>query len=102
MSTLKASNKNSNKIFSRKYLIICDKKIFKNIGHTILRVSCTLVHFFQVKFDPENATYKALHLWHTLRKKCPYSVLFWSIFSDWIQRDPEYSVRSRENADQTV
>ena len=62
MSTLKASNKNSNKIFSRKYLIICDKKIFKDIGHTILRVSCTLVHFFQVKFDPENVTYEALHL----------------------------------------
>ena len=42
----------------------------------------------------------------TLRKKCPYSELFWSAFShirtqyEEIQSISPYSVRMRENADQ--
>ena len=37
----------------------------------------------------------------SLRKKCPYSELFWSAFSphsDWMLRISQYSVRMRENA----
>ena len=43
---------------------------------------------------------------HTLRKKCPYSELFWSAFSrirteyGEMRSISPYSVRMRENADQ--
>ena len=44
--------------------------------------------------------------WYALRKKCPYSELFWSVFSrirteyGEILRISPYSVRMRENTDQ--
>ena len=47
-----------------------------------------------------------LYIIYTLRKKCPYSELFWSAFSRFrneygeIIRISMYSVRIRENADQ--
>ena len=46
------------------------------------------------------------HLYQTLHKKCPYSELFWSVFScigteyGEILRNSPYSVRMRENTDQ--
>ena len=36
-----------------------------------------------------------------LCEKCPYSELFWSVFSDiWTEYGEIYSVRMRENTDQ--
>ena len=37
---------------------------------------------------------------YSLRKKCPYSELFWSVFSRIRTCISPYSVRMRENADQ--
>ena len=47
---------------------------------------------------------KCLKVYLTLREKCPYAELFWSVFS-WIQNEyfiSPYSVQMRENTDQNT
>ena len=59
----------------------------KNIPHIFLKLFGVPCHAYPINFS-----------FITLRKKCPYSELFWSAFS---RIRTSYSVRMWKNADQT-
>ena len=80
------------------WLVTTDK------ANELSRAACLM--YFPYKNMPAVYDKETHFMQYSLRKKCPYSELFWSVFSrirtefGEILRISPYSVQMRENADQ--